>query len=85
MSDKEQLERLKEAKAKYDEKVAKALQKMPERKPDFVNTSGIPVGRVYTPLDMTDFDYVKQLGMPGAYPYTRAVQPTAYRGRFWTS
>jgi methylmalonyl-CoA mutase, N-terminal domain len=84
MSDKEQLERLNEAKSKYDEKVAKALQKMPERKPEFVNTSGIPVNRVYTPLDMTDFDYVKQLGMPGAYPYTRAVQPTAYRGRFWT-
>jgi methylmalonyl-CoA mutase N-terminal domain/subunit len=84
MSDKDELERIKEAKAKYDEKVAKALQKMPERKPDFVNTSGIPVDRVYTPLDMAEFDYLKQLGMPGAYPYTRAVQPTAYRGRFWT-
>jgi methylmalonyl-CoA mutase N-terminal domain/subunit len=84
MSDKEQLERIKEAKAKYDEKVAKALQKMPERKADFANTSGIPVNRVYTPLDMAEFDYLKQLGLPGAYPYTRAVQPTAYRGRFWT-
>jgi methylmalonyl-CoA mutase, N-terminal domain len=84
MSDKEQLERIKEAKAKYDEKVAKALQKMPERKADFANTSGIPVNRVYTPLDMTEFDYLKQLGLPGQYPYTRAVQPTAYRGRFWT-
>ncbi|MFZ5449569.1 MAG: acyl-CoA mutase large subunit family protein [Thermodesulfobacteriota bacterium] len=84
MSDTEQLERIKEAKAKYDDKVAKALQKMPERKADFVNTSGIPINRVYTPLDMAEFDYLKQLGLPGAYPYTRAVQPTAYRGRFWT-
>ncbi len=84
MSDKEQLERIKEAKAKYDERVSKVLQKMPERKADFANTSGIPVNRVYTPLDMAEFDYLKQLGMPGAYPYTRAVQPTAYRGRFWT-
>ena len=84
MSDKEQLERITEAKAKYDEKVAKALQKMPERKADFANTSGIPVNRVYTPLDMAEFDYLKQLGLPGQYPYTRAVQPTAYRGRFWT-
>jgi methylmalonyl-CoA mutase, N-terminal domain len=84
MSDKEQLERIQEAKAKYDEKVAKALQKMPERKADFANTSGIPVNRVYTPLDMAEFDYLKQLGLPGQYPYTRAVQPTAYRGRFWT-
>ena len=84
MSDKDQMERIKEATAKYDERVAKVLQKMPERKADFANTSGIPVKRVYTPLDMEGFDYLKQLAMPGQYPYTRAVQPTAYRGRFWT-
>jgi methylmalonyl-CoA mutase N-terminal domain/subunit len=78
------MERIKEAKAKYDERVAKVLQKMPERKADFANTSGIPINRVYTPLDMEGFDYLKQLGLPGQYPYTRAVQPTAYRGRFWT-
>jgi len=84
MSDKDQMERIKEASAKYDERVAKVLTKMPERKADFANTSGIPVKRVYTPLDMEEFDYLKQLGMPGQYPYTRAVQPTAYRGRFWT-
>jgi methylmalonyl-CoA mutase N-terminal domain/subunit len=78
------MERIKEAKAKYDERVSKVLQKMPERKADFVNTSGIPIKRAYTPLDMEGFDYLKQLGMPGQYPYTRAVQPTAYRGRFWT-
>ncbi|RJR33633.1 MAG: methylmalonyl-CoA mutase [Deltaproteobacteria bacterium] len=75
---------LKEAVAKYDEKVAKVLQKIPERKKEFVNTSGIPVKRVYTPLDMEGFDYMKQLSLPGQYPYTRAVQPTAYRGRYWT-
>jgi methylmalonyl-CoA mutase, N-terminal domain len=77
-------QKLKEAKAKYDAQVEKVLKKMPERKADFVNTSGIPVARLYTPLDMQEFDYLKQLGMPGQYPYTRAVQPTAYRGRFWT-
>jgi methylmalonyl-CoA mutase N-terminal domain/subunit len=76
--------KLQEAKAKYDETAAKVLKKMPERKPEFVNTSGIPIERVYTPLDMQDFDYLEQLGFPGQYPYTRAVQPTAYRGRFWT-
>ncbi len=84
MADQDQMEHLKEAKAKFDERVAKVLQKMPERKADFANTSGIPVNRVYTPLDMAGFDYLKKLGMPGQYPYTRAVQPTAYRGRFWT-
>jgi methylmalonyl-CoA mutase, N-terminal domain len=84
MCDPKKLEEIKAAKANYDEKVAKVLKKMPERKPDFVNTSGIPVARAYTPLDMADFDYIKQLGLPGQYPYTRAVQPTAYRGRYWT-
>ncbi len=84
MCDPKKLEEIKASKAKYDEKVAKALQKMPERKAEFVNTSGIPINRVYTPLDMADFDYMQKLGFPGQYPYTRAVQPTAYRGRYWT-
>jgi methylmalonyl-CoA mutase N-terminal domain/subunit len=77
-------QKLLEAKAKYDAQVDKVLKKIPERKPEFVNTSGIPIARLYTPLDMQEFDYLKQLGMPGQYPFTRAVQPTAYRGRFWT-
>jgi methylmalonyl-CoA mutase N-terminal domain/subunit len=77
-------QKLQEAKAKYDGQVDKVLKKIPERRAEFVNTSGIPVARVYTPLDMQEFDYLQQLGMPGQYPYTRAVQPTAYRGRFWT-
>jgi methylmalonyl-CoA mutase N-terminal domain/subunit len=84
MCDPQKLASLQAAKAKYDEKVDKVLQKIPERKKDFVNTSGIPVNRVYTPLDMEGFDYLQQLGLPGQFPYTRAVQPTAYRGRFWT-
>jgi methylmalonyl-CoA mutase N-terminal domain/subunit len=78
------LQKLQEARAKYDAQVDKVLKKIPERKAEFVNTSGIPLHRVYTPLDMQEFDYLKQLGMPGQYPFTRAVQPTAYRGRFWT-
>jgi methylmalonyl-CoA mutase N-terminal domain/subunit len=77
-------QKLQEAKVKYEGQVDKVLKKIPERKAEFVNTSGIPVARVYTPLDMQEFDYLQQLGMPGQYPFTRAVQPTAYRGRFWT-
>jgi methylmalonyl-CoA mutase N-terminal domain/subunit len=84
MDDPQKLAALKASKAKFDEKVAKVLQKMPERKTEFVNTSGIPVARVYTPLELQDFDYAEKLGMPGQYPFTRAVQPTAYRGRYWT-
>jgi methylmalonyl-CoA mutase N-terminal domain/subunit len=78
------LQKLMELKAQYEAAVEKVLKKMPERKAEFVNTSGIPVARVYTPLDLQDFDYAEKLGMPGQYPFTRAVQPTAYRGRYWT-
>uniref|UniRef100_A0A7C3SKV0 methylmalonyl-CoA mutase n=1 Tax=Desulfobacca acetoxidans TaxID=60893 RepID=A0A7C3SKV0_9BACT len=78
------LQKLLELKAQYEAAVEKVLKKMPERKAEFVNTSGIPVARVYTPLDLQDFDYTEKLGMPGQYPFTRAVQPTAYRGRYWT-
>jgi methylmalonyl-CoA mutase N-terminal domain/subunit len=60
------------------------LAKRPERKADFVNTSGIPIKRVYTPLEVADFDYMRELGLPGEYPFTRGVQPTMYRGRLWT-
>jgi methylmalonyl-CoA mutase, N-terminal domain len=68
----------------WRKKIEESLQKKPERKRDFVNTSGIPVQRLYTPLDLQDMDYLEELGFPGSYPFTRGVQPTMYRGRHWT-
>ena len=59
------------------------LKKFPERKVEFQTTSGIPVPRVLTPAD-PDGDYMEKLGFPGEYPFTRGVQPSMYRGRFWT-
>jgi len=69
---------------RWSDELEAKLAKRPERKGHFVNTSGIPVKRVYTPLDIADFDYVKELGLPGEYPFVRGVQPTMYRGRLWT-
>ncbi|OQY42720.1 MAG: methylmalonyl-CoA mutase [Desulfobacteraceae bacterium 4572_87] len=69
---------------KWSEAVDRKVSKRPERKPDFTNTSGIPIKRVYTPLDNPGENYPEDLGFPGEYPYTRGVQPTMYRGRFWT-
>ena len=60
------------------------LSKRPERRDEFMNTSDIPIMRLYTPLDIRDTDYLANLGFPGEYPYTRGVQPTMYRGRYWT-
>jgi methylmalonyl-CoA mutase N-terminal domain/subunit len=75
---------LEEAFERWSRGVEEKLTKKPERKTDFVNTSGIPIKRLYTPLDLTDWDYGRQLGFAGEYPFTRGVQPTMYRGRHWT-
>jgi methylmalonyl-CoA mutase, N-terminal domain len=55
-----------------------------ERKPSFETPSGLPVDTVYTPADIADLDYERDLGMPGQYPFTRGVQPNMYRGRAWS-
>jgi len=62
----------------------KTLAKAPEREPSFKTTSHIELKRLYTPLDVADLDYCNALGFPGEPPFTRGVQPTMYRGRFWT-
>ncbi|GAP14170.1 methylmalonyl-CoA mutase [Longilinea arvoryzae] len=59
----------------------KVLNKSPERKEHFETTSGIEMPRVALPQDI---NYMEQSGFPGEYPFTRGVQPTMYRGRFWT-
>ncbi|HEY6839098.1 MAG TPA: methylmalonyl-CoA mutase family protein [Geobacteraceae bacterium] len=63
--------------------VAKNIAKAPERKAEFRTTSNIDIERCFTPA-FDDPAYDAQLGFPGQYPYTRGVQPTMYRGRFWT-
>ena len=61
----------------YNAEYAKQVAKHPER-------VGLKHNNLYTPLDLEGFDYEKDLGFPGEYPYTRGVQPTMYRGRLWT-
>ena len=79
---------LAEKKAAWETKaVAKTLARAPERQAEFTTSSGIPVERLYTPEDCCPESadaYLEQLGFPGEYPFTRGVQPTMYRGRFWT-
>ncbi|MHA1964886.1 MAG: acyl-CoA mutase large subunit family protein [Candidatus Thorarchaeota archaeon] len=67
-----------------DVTVAKTVKRFPEREEDFKTISGLSLRRLYTPLDLKDLNYEKDLGFPGQYPFTRGVQPTGYRGRFWT-
>ena len=62
----------------------KTLDRFPERKESFVTGSGKEIERLYSPEDISEIDYNRDLNFPGQYPYTRGVQPTMYRGRFWT-
>ncbi len=85
MSDEKELEKVKAAREEWEQGLLrKSLSRAPERKQEFTSISGMPVERLYTPLDTADLDYDEDLGFPGLYPFTRGVQPTMYRGRFWT-
>src|SRR5574340_1813121 len=73
---------LDEAKKQWDEKtVQPVVNKFKERKTEFATPSGIPLPRTATPQET---NYLEQLGFPGEYPFTRGIQPTMYRSRFWT-
>ena len=64
--------------------VQKAQARMAERHAAFTTISGAAVNRLYTPADVADLDYDRDLGLPGRYPFTRGVHPTGYRGKLWT-
>lgn len=74
-----------EAERRWESQTLKpALDKSPERKKRFTTLSGVPVERLYTQADLAGFDYARDLGDPGEYPYTRGIHPTMYRGKIWT-
>jgi methylmalonyl-CoA mutase N-terminal domain/subunit len=60
-----------------------SVRRFAERKTHFETLSGLPLPRLLLPPD-EDPDYAEKLGFPGEYPFTRGVQPTMYRSRFWT-
>ncbi|MBP7461121.1 MAG: methylmalonyl-CoA mutase family protein [Candidatus Delongbacteria bacterium] len=60
------------------------IKKTPERLPEYLTASSVPVDNLYTPLDIDEEQYGAEIGFPGAYPFTRGVYPTMYRGRLWT-
>jgi methylmalonyl-CoA mutase, N-terminal domain len=85
MFDQEKLESLRKTIGDWKSNaLQKTLTSMPERREEFITTSSEPIERLYTPLDIADFDYEKDLGLPGEYPYTRGIHPTLHRGKLWT-
>ena len=83
--DKEQLQTLRQDVDRWTSAtLKKTLDRRPERQQQFISTSSVPVRRIYTPLDIADLDYGRDLAMPGEFPYTRGIHSTMYRGRLWT-
>jgi len=67
-----------------EETLGPALGKNPERAGPFTSVSDFPIERLVTPEDLEGFDFEREVGMPGEYPYTRGIHPTMYRGKVWT-
>lgn len=85
MSDQKRKVNLDEALSQWERStLADTLKRAPERQEKFITASSDEVNRLYTPLDLPDFDYLDELGLPGEYPYTRAIHATGQRGRLWT-
>ena len=85
MCDQNENDKIRAGKEQWEQgTLGKALKRSPESKQTFTSISGMPVERLYTPLDLAALDYNRDLGYPGEFPFTRGVQPTMYRGRYWT-
>ncbi|MBA3471535.1 MAG: methylmalonyl-CoA mutase family protein [Herpetosiphonaceae bacterium] len=81
----EKLNELRAAQAEWENNTLNPiLAKTPERQNEFITVSSEPIERLYTPLDLADTDFAKDIGYPGEYPYTRGIHPTGYRGKLWT-
>jgi methylmalonyl-CoA mutase N-terminal domain/subunit len=75
---------LKDELKKWEEEVRQpSLVEKPETKPEFKTLSGYPVKPLYTPLDIEEVDYLKDIGFPGKFPFTRGRVPNVYRSFQW--
>lgn len=86
MRDEEKMKELEELQRNWEENWLKsALAAQPERKERFLTDIGLSIDRIYTPLNLqqVDFDYKKDLGFPGEYPFARGITPTMYRSDPW--
>jgi methylmalonyl-CoA mutase, N-terminal domain len=85
MFDQKSLGELKEAITKWEKEHSREFASERKKEEEFIGDSGIIMKRLYTPLDLANqgFDYLKNLGLPGEYPYTRGITSTMYRGAIY--
>jgi len=85
MFEKEEINRIKKERELWEKTtLPKWVRQCPERKSEFRNHSGMLIKNLYTPEDVKALDYLRDLGFPGEYPFTRGLHATMYRGRLWT-
>jgi methylmalonyl-CoA mutase, N-terminal domain len=85
MDEEEIVKEIRKKRADWEKhKYSKTIQENPERKQKFKNLSDIEIKNLYTPEDITDLEYLKDIGFPGEVPFLRGVHPNSYRGRLWT-
>jgi methylmalonyl-CoA mutase N-terminal domain/subunit len=83
-SNEKKLHEIRQQKEKWEkETVVKSFNKLPE-KGEYTTSSDMKIERIYTPAELEDLDYLRDLGFPGEYPLIRGVYPTMYRARLWT-
>ena len=83
--EKSTLDAIEAARRRWEDQTLKpTLERLPERDSDFTTISGVPIERLYTPLDISELDPLADIGFPGEYPYTRGVHASGYRGKPWT-
>jgi methylmalonyl-CoA mutase N-terminal domain/subunit len=84
MFTKADIERAEKDQKKWEELFRESIARTGERLARFSTVSDRPIRSLYTPVDLRDQDYARDIGFPGQYPFTRGVQPSMYRGRLWT-
>jgi methylmalonyl-CoA mutase N-terminal domain/subunit len=85
MAEKDTMEQISQKHHEWEQQLyKKAIKENPELKTKFKNLSEIDIKNLYTPEDIKDVVYLKDIGFPGEYPFLRGVHPNLYRGRLWT-
>ncbi len=85
MAEKDTMEQISQKHIEWEQQLyKKAIKENPELKTKFKNLSEIDIKNLYTPEDIKDVEYLKDIGFPGEYPFLRGVHPNLYRGRLWT-
>jgi methylmalonyl-CoA mutase N-terminal domain/subunit len=80
----DQIDKAKKGKKNWQRELSSQLSGMPESKKRFSTVSDLEIKEIYTPEDISEMDFEKDISFPCAYPFTRGVQPSMYRGRLWT-